>query len=158
MLLGLFEVLAQSDFALPVDAKRAITLTYLAEVCAELDDSTRAETLYQLLLPHRDVAILAPPCTLCCGAGAHYLGLLATTMSEWECAETHFRAALAMNEQLKAWPRLADTRFEYARMLLARDRKTDNVLASELRNMAIAAAERMGMGRLLRRTARFAVK
>jgi hypothetical protein len=62
-----------------------------------------------------------------------------------------------MNERLKAWPRLADTRFEYARMLLARDRKGDSVLASELRSMAIAAAERMGMGGLLHRKARLAV-
>src|SRR6516225_2366539 len=153
-----FEVLAQSDFALPVDAKRPITLTYLAEVCAELGDSLRAEKLYELLLPYRDAAILAPPCTLCCGAGGHYLGLLAATMSDWDSAERHFEVSLALNERLKAWPRLADTRFEYARMLLARDRKADNVLASELRSMAIAAAERMGMRRLLHRTARFAVK
>ena len=152
-----FEVLAQSDFALPVDAKRPITLTYLAEVCAELGDSLRAEKLYELLLPYRDAAILAPPCTLCCGAGGHYLGLLAATMSDWDSAERHFEVSLALNERLKAWPRLADTRFEYARMLLARDRKADNVLASELRSMAIAAAERMGMRRLLHRTARFAV-
>jgi class 3 adenylate cyclase/tetratricopeptide (TPR) repeat protein len=152
-----FEAMAQSDFALPMDAKRAITLTYLAEVCAELGDQLRAEKLYELLLPYRDVAILAPPNTLCCGAGAHYLGLLAATMSDWEGAETHFTAAIAMNERLKAWPRLADTRFEYARMLLARGRKGDSVLALELRSMAIAAAERMGMGGLLHRKARLAV-
>lgn len=152
-----FEAMAQSDFALPMDAKRAITLTYLAEVCATLGDSLRAEKLYELLLPYRDVAILAHLYTLCCGAGAHYLGLLAATMSDWEGAESHFKASLAMNEQLKAWPRLADTRFEYARMLAARDRKGDSVLASELRSMAIAAAERMGMGGLLHRRARLAV-
>ena len=152
-----FEALAQSDFALPMDAKRAITLTYLAEVSAALGDSRRAERLYELLLPYREVAILAAPFTLCCGAGAHYLGLLATTMSDWDRAETHFNASIAMNERLKAWPRLADTRFEYARMLLARDRKGDSVLASELRSMAIAAAERMGIGGLLHRKARLAV-
>jgi class 3 adenylate cyclase/tetratricopeptide (TPR) repeat protein len=149
-----FEAMARSDFALPMDAKRAITLTYLAEVCAELGDQLRAEKLYELLLPYRDVAILAPPNTLCCGAGAHYLGLLAATMSDWDGAESHFKASLAMNERLKAWTRLADTRFEYARMLLARDRKGDSVFASELRSMAIAAAERMGMGGLLHRRAR----
>jgi class 3 adenylate cyclase/tetratricopeptide (TPR) repeat protein len=152
-----FEAMAQSDFALPMDAKRAITLTYLAEVCAGLGDSLRAEKLYELLLPYRDLAILAGPATLCCGAGAHYLGLLSATMSDWDSAETHFKASLAMNERLKAWPRLADTRFEYARMLLARDRKGDSVLAAELRSMAIAAAERMGMGGLLHRRARLAV-
>ena len=150
-----FEVLAQSSFALPMDAKRAITLTYLAEVCAALGDSRRAAMLYELLLPYRDVAILAPPNVLCCGPGAHYLGLLAATMSDWDCAEAHFETSLAMNERLKAWPRLADTRFEYARMLLARNRTGDSVLASELHSMAFAAAERMGMGGLLHRKARF---
>lgn len=152
-----FEAMAQSDFVLPRDAKRAITLTYLAEVCAELRDSRRAKMLYELLLPYRDVAILAAPNTLCGGAGAHYLGLLAATMSNWDGAERHFKVALAMNERLKAWPRLAATQFEYARMLLARGRKEDSVPASELRSMAIAAAERMGMGGLLHRRARLAV-
>ena len=151
---ALFEALAQSDFALPMDAKRPITLTYLAEVCAGLGDSLRAERLYELLLRYRDVAILAPPVTLCCGAGAHYLGLLAAAMSDWDRAEAHFKVSVAMNEPLKAWPRLADTRFEYARMLLARDRKGDSVLASELRSMAIAAAERVGMHSLLHRKTR----
>jgi hypothetical protein len=40
-------------------------------------------------------------------------------------------------------------------MLLARGRNGDSVLAGELRAMAIAAAERMGMGGLLQRNAQF---
>jgi class 3 adenylate cyclase/tetratricopeptide (TPR) repeat protein len=148
-----FETLAESDFALPADAKRPITLSYIAEACADLGDAQRAEKLYELLWPHRDTAILAPPTTVCAGAAAHYLGLLAGTMGEWQKAEAHFEAAQAMNEKMKAWPRLANTRLAYARMLLARGRNEDRVHASELRSMAVAAAERMGMKSILQRNA-----
>jgi class 3 adenylate cyclase/tetratricopeptide (TPR) repeat protein len=148
-----FETLAESDFALPIDAKRSITLSYIAEACAELGDAVRAEKLYELLWPHRDTAILAPPVTVCVGAAAHYLGLLAGTMGEWHKAAAHFEAAQAMNEQMKAWPRLANTRLAYARTLLARGRNEDRLRASELRSMAVAAAERMGMKSILQRNA-----
>ncbi|TMJ24785.1 MAG: hypothetical protein E6G95_17480 [Alphaproteobacteria bacterium] len=148
-----FETLAESDFALPVDAKRSITLSYIAEACADLGDALRAEKLYELLWPHRDTAILAPPTTVCVGAAAHYLGLLAGTIGEWEKAVAHFEAAQAMNEKMKAWPRLANTRLAYARMLLARGRNEDRLRASELRSMAVAAAERMGMKSIIQRNA-----
>ncbi|HYD04928.1 MAG TPA: hypothetical protein VEC60_04345, partial [Reyranella sp.] len=148
-----FETLAESDFALPIDAKRSITLSYVAETCAELGDAQRAEKLYELMWPYRDTAILAPPTTICVGAAAHYLGMLAGTMGEWEKATAHFEAAQAMNERMKAWPRLANTRLAYARMLLARGRNEDRFRASELRGMAVAAAERMGMKSILQRNA-----
>jgi class 3 adenylate cyclase/tetratricopeptide (TPR) repeat protein len=149
-----FESFAAADFALPQDAKRQITLSYFAEVCAALGDAQRAERLHELLYAYRDVTMMVPPTTICSGATRHYLGILAATMDDWRTAEEHFREALALNERLKAWPRLAWTRFEYARMLLARGRKDDSVLATELRRMAVAAAERMGMGLLLQRNAK----
>ena len=153
-----FESFAAADFALPRDAKRQITLSYFAEVCAALGDARRAERLHELLYAYRDVTMMMPPHTLCTGATRHYLGMLAATMDDWRTAEEHFREALAFNERLKAWPRLAWTRFEYARMLLARDRKEDSILAAELRGMAVAAAERMGMGLLLQRNAKLEVR
>ncbi|HLG49833.1 MAG TPA: adenylate/guanylate cyclase domain-containing protein [Reyranella sp.] len=153
-----FESFAATDFALPQDAKRQITLSYFAEVCAALGDAQRAERLHELLYPYRDVTMMMPPHTLCTGATRHYLGMLAATMDDWRTAEEHFREALAFNERLKAWPRLAWTRFEYARMLLARGLKDDSVLAMELRKMAVGAAERMGMGLLLQRNAKLEVR
>ncbi|WP_428667326.1 ATP-binding protein [Reyranella sp.] len=148
-----FEILAESDFALPDDAKLALTLSYITEVCAELGDATRAEKLYELMWPYRDTALLAKPTTICVGAGAHFLGLLAGTMTDWDRAAMHFEAALVLNEKLKAWPRLAATRLAYARLLLARGRNQDRLFASELRGMAVAAAERMGMKSILQRDA-----
>jgi hypothetical protein len=146
-----FAAMAETGFALPLDVKRTITLSYLAEVCCRLDDRNNAERLYALFLPYRDLAVVVGPLTLCCGSVARFLGMLAATMRDWPAAEAHFEAALAMDERMKAWPWLAHTRFEYSRALLARDRKGDRVRAFELRNMALAAAERLGMGRLSRR-------
>ena len=56
-----------------------------------------------------------------------------------------------MDEKMKAWPWLAHTRHEYAAMLLARGRPQDRVRAEELRDMSLAAADRLGMGRLRQR-------
>jgi hypothetical protein len=36
--------------------------------CTRLGDADRAEKLYQLLLPYRDLALLVPIATICCGA------------------------------------------------------------------------------------------
>jgi len=146
-----FESIAESDFVLPLDSKRTVTLAYLAEVCARLRDGRRAEQLYGLLLPYRELAIVVPTHTLCCGAAARYLGMLSTTMGDWPSAERHFEAALAMEERMRAWPWLAHTRCEYADMLLARGWQQDTLRARELREMSLAAADRLEMGRLRQR-------
>jgi hypothetical protein len=39
-------------------------------VCARLGDAERAEQLYDLLLPYRDLALVVPTTTICCGANA----------------------------------------------------------------------------------------
>jgi hypothetical protein len=146
-----FDAMAGSDFALPVDTTRAVTLSYLAEVCSRLDDRDNAQRLYELMLPYRDLAIVVGQSTICCGAAARHLGILSATMRDWSSAEAHFEAALEMDERMKAWPWLAHTRFEYAQAMLARGRKQDKTRAGELRSMAMAAAERLGMGGLTRR-------
>jgi class 3 adenylate cyclase len=146
-----FEALAESGFALPLDSKRTVTLSYLAEVCARLGDAARAERIHELLLPYRDLAVVVPIHTICCGAAARYLGMLSTAMGDWSTAEGHFEAALALEERMKAWPWLAHTRCEYAAVLLARGRPQDRVRAGELRGMALAAADRLGMARLRQR-------
>ena len=65
-----FAEMAAAGFAFPADAKRSLTLSYLAEVCTRLGDALEAERLYEQLLPYRDNAILAPVATVCCGAAA----------------------------------------------------------------------------------------
>ena len=140
-----FEEIAATGFAFPIDAKRNLTLSYLAEVCARLGDADRAEQLYELLLPYRDVALVVPVATVCCGSNARYLGMLAGVMGDWAAAEEHFEAALEMDERLRAWPWLAHTKHEFALMLRARGRSGDQERGDLLLASAAASAERIGM-------------
>ena len=139
---------AAEGFNIPVDAKRNITLSYLAEICTRLADDERAQRLYDLLLPYRDLAVVVPVATVCCGANARYLGMLATVLGEWAAAEAHFEAALAMDERLQAWPWLAHTKHEFALMLRKRGRAGDRERADSLLATASASAERYGMAAL----------
>jgi tetratricopeptide (TPR) repeat protein len=140
-----FAEMASAGFAFPADAKRGLTLSYLAEVCTRLDDSLEAERIYEQLLPYRDNAILAPVATVCCGAAGRYLGMLARVKREWAAADEHFEAALEMDGRLHAWPWLAHTKHEFALALTARGRPPDQGRARLLLAEAAASAERLGM-------------
>ena len=144
----IFDELAATQFDFPIDAKRNITLSYLAEICTRLGDADRAEKLYQLLLPYRDLALLVPIATICCGATARYLGMLAGAMGDWAAAEQHFEASLDLDERLQAWPWLTHTKHEFALMLRARGRPGDCDRAAQLLAEAAASAERFGMAAL----------
>ncbi len=140
-----FEDLAAGGFSFPVDAKWSVTISYLAEVCARLGDVSRAQKLYDLLLPYRDVTIIAPVATVCCGSAARYLGMLAGVAGNWAVAEEHFEAALAVDEGLQAWPWLAHTQHEFALMLRARGRSGDRNRVVTLLAAAAQTAQRLGM-------------
>lgn len=140
-----FETMAAGGFAFPIDAKWTLTISYLAEVCTRLHDRHRAAQLYQLLLPYRDTTLIAPVSTVCCGAASRYLGMLAACIGDWEPAETHFEAALAMDERLEAWPWLAHTQYEFAVMLTARAGSGDAPRARRLLAAAAETAERLDM-------------
>jgi len=141
--------MTSSGLALPMDGKRTVTLSYLAEVCVRLGDVQRAEQVYDLLLPYRDIAVTVPIVTLCCGSAARYLGMLAGVLEHWDAAEEHFETALAMDERMKALPWLAHTQHQFARALITRARRADFARAKELRAAASATAERLGMAALL---------
>jgi tetratricopeptide (TPR) repeat protein len=143
-----FGEIAAAGLVVATDAKRNITLCYLAEVCARLADAERAEQLYELLAPYRDIAVVVPIATICCGSNARYLGMLASVIGNWADAEKHFEAALEMDEQLQAWPWLAHTKHEFALMLRARGRAGDRDRAEALLAAASASAERFGMASL----------
>jgi DNA-binding NarL/FixJ family response regulator len=69
-------------------------------------------------------------------------------MGDWEAAARHFDDALAREQRLKAPPLLARTRYEYAAMLLARNRLEDHARARDLLEHALATARERGMARL----------
>jgi len=149
-----FDDMAIAGFALPADAKRGLTLSYLAEVCVRLGDATRAEWIYQELSPYRDNTIIAPVATVCCGAAARYLGMLAGTMGDWSIAEEHFEAALMLDECIQAWPWLAHTQCEFAAVLQRRGRIDDVARANSLLGAAVKTAERLSMLTLQRQIGR----
>jgi AAA ATPase domain len=118
-----------------------------ALVAARLQEPVAAARLYQTLLPYRAQVIVGvmPHPVVCFGSASFYLGLLATVASSWAAAADHFEAAIAANDRLGAGPFLARTRYEYARMLLARGQADDRRRATELLNQALAEASTLGM-------------
>ena len=97
---GEFEHLAQHDFTdLPRDGLWVTCITYFAEVCAFLQDTARAATLYRLLSPYAGRNVIVGGAVACYGAASRYLGMLAATMARWDDAEQHFQEALANEHQ-----------------------------------------------------------
>ncbi|SAL77881.1 adenylate/guanylate cyclase [Caballeronia arvi] len=143
--------LAESEHGVPMDSKRLVTLTYLAEVAARLQNLKHAERIYSLLLPFRDQVVTVPVFTLCCGSAARFLGMLAHALGDWTAAEQHFEYALQMDERLRAWPWLAHSRHEYALMLAARNRIEDKARAQDLLSMAADVARKLKMFALVER-------
>jgi tetratricopeptide (TPR) repeat protein len=141
-----FEGLAANNFSdILRDANWLVSLVYLADVCMFLEDSGRAPLLYELLLPYQHNNVLIASGSACYGAASRYLGALAATLARWNEAERHFQDALAMNRRMGARPWLAHTEYQYARMLLSRDRPGDSDKAGSLLKDALNTARELGM-------------
>jgi len=145
-----FEGLAANDFSdIPCDMSWLVELSLLAEICACLRDTKRAQQLYRLLEPYATHCVVAPTATASNGAVSRHLGLLAATMERWGEAERHFEAALDMNARMGARPFVAHTQHDYARMLLARGGPGDQERAHELLGAARDTAQELGMSKLV---------
>jgi tetratricopeptide (TPR) repeat protein len=147
-----FEPVAARGFAaLERDNQWLIAMTNLADSCAFLGDAPRAAELRGLLLPYAGRNVVIVEGWACFGSADRPLGLLATTMGQWEDAETHFDAALELNARLGARPWLARTQHDYAQMLLARRQALDAERARELLWRALGTARELGMTTLAER-------
>lgn len=142
-----FERLAAKQFDLgpPSSGARSGSLVYLAEACAWLGDTARAEALYALLAPYAGGGIVFGAHVASLGSADRVLGMLARTMQRWDDAEMHFERAIAFDEASSGRPWLARSRFEYAGMLLARGQSGDAVRARALLDAALASARELGM-------------
>jgi tetratricopeptide (TPR) repeat protein len=140
-----FDLVAAQDFVNlhRVNGLNAL-LPWLAEVCAFLGDARRAQLLYEYLSPLANRNILGGP-RICFGPAAHALGLVATTLGEWEAAAEHFEAALRRSRQMQGAPAVASTQYEYARMLFRRDQHGDRQRLLGLASEAAATATTLGM-------------
>jgi hypothetical protein len=150
----IFDSLASKGFGfLPQDSLWVSTLTYLSEVCVYLADLDRSAILYELLLPYDGRAVVVGGATACYGAAGRFLGLLKTTMSDWDSAEQHFLGAMALDADMGAWPWLAHSQCDYADMLLRRGRAEDRTRAIALLDESLCAAKNMGMLYLAKKVA-----
>jgi tetratricopeptide (TPR) repeat protein len=135
----------EANFSFPVDAKRSTTLSYLADVCATLDDEASARMLYSLLEPYRKLTIMAGVVTVCYGSAGRFLGNLAGVWGDWDSAEEHFEDALRIDREMQAWPWLAHTQHDFARILRRRGRHDDIKLAGALVSESWETATRLEM-------------
>ena len=85
------------------------------------------------------------------GAVEHYLGLLAATMGHLDGAVRHFEAAMRLNARMGAACYLANSRYQYARVLRARGASGHHELADDHMGRAIASATALGIELQLRR-------
>jgi tetratricopeptide (TPR) repeat protein len=139
--------LAEQLPQLPRDGTWLAAVALASLLAAHLNEPQSAGGLSPLLLAYAGhiVAFTAPHPVVCLGSAAFYLGLLATVRSRWTEAAGHFETAIAAHERLEARPLLARTRYEFARMLLARGQATDRSRALGLLERALATADTLGM-------------
>jgi DNA-binding CsgD family transcriptional regulator/tetratricopeptide (TPR) repeat protein/KaiC/GvpD/RAD55 family RecA-like ATPase len=127
------------------------SLTYLADACAVVGDTELAELVYHELAPLAGGNVAIGQGVACYGAADRFLGLLATTLHEHECAIDHFERALELNREMGATTWVAHTLYAYGRMLLMRGTADDAERAPALVSSAATLAERIGMPTLLAR-------
>jgi class 3 adenylate cyclase/tetratricopeptide (TPR) repeat protein len=141
-----FERLTAHNFKdIPRDSLWMATMTFLADVCIFLGDKLRAAVLYNELSEFDGRNVIIGYEIVSYGALSRYLGTLATTLERWDDAIRHFEDALTMNARMEAWPWLAHTQFQYAKMLLVRRHSIDRERAFALLDAALATARRLGM-------------
>jgi DNA-binding CsgD family transcriptional regulator len=124
------------------------SLAYLADASTALGDAEMAAIVYPELEPLAGTTVMIGHLVACYGAADRYLGMLASTLGEWERADEHFERGAALNRRTGMLTWLAHTLYEHARAHLARghhDRA--GALLAEARSLA----EEIGLTLLLAR-------
>jgi eukaryotic-like serine/threonine-protein kinase len=117
----------------------------LAETCAFLADVPRAVEIYKFLLPYSGQNVVGGDGWFCFGPADRALGMLTTTLGDWEAAERHFEAAMDLNRRTRAPTWQVRTQLAYARMLLRRGDSGDVDRARDLLAVALDGARELGM-------------
>jgi len=126
-----------------------LNLQQLSETCTTLGDAQRAGVLYKQLSPYTGQNIVMGFCWGMTGSASRQLGMLAAVMERYDVAERHFEDALAFDQKMNARPWVAHDQYNYAKMLLARAAPGDRERALELLQLALDAAQDMGMKKLV---------
>jgi eukaryotic-like serine/threonine-protein kinase len=119
---------------------------HCSELCLFLDDKHAAQILYRLVLPYAGFNIggFATVSPSSHGPADRCLGLLATTLGQFDPAEKHFLAAIEQCERQGTPTFLFESQYNYADMLLRRDGPGDRAKARRLLAQAIGGARKIG--------------
>ncbi len=148
----IFERIAARNFEdVQQDANWTNFMYFAGYACVFLEDTTRAETLYRLLLPFAGIHAHTGAAFGYVGSLSFCLAKLATLLGNFADAEQHFEETSKGLESMRAWPWLAENEYDFARMLLIRGGGGDRQRALELLNRALERAQEIGMTRLLER-------
>jgi DNA-binding NarL/FixJ family response regulator len=132
----------------PRDTGTLTIVILAAEVCVYLGDAVRASQLYQLLKDYAGTTPIVDWGGPCLGSVDRLLGKLNTVMERWELAQTHFEAALVMDQKSESRVWLAHSRYAYAVMLHRRAQAGDLDRARVLLADALAESTALGMNAL----------
>lgn len=143
--------LARTGFAMPLDAKRSASLSFVAEVAVSLGDTEAAQAIYDLMLVYKNMTVTAGVATVSFGAATRYLGMLAAALGDFKRAAGHFEHALEMNAANGSRPWLAHTMAEYADLLLKIGTENAIQRSSSLSEEAWKIAVELDMVRLKKR-------
>ena len=153
-----FERLAASGFSsIRRDVSWLSAHVLLADVCASLEDSEKAELLYNALYPYGqrhaslDMYVSYGPVAL-------YLGMLAALTHKPEAAEAHYEDALHLSRLMGSRPWFARSQHCYARMLAARAQEGDLERAKTLNDASLAIARSLKMKDLEKKAVEFEVR
>jgi DNA-binding SARP family transcriptional activator/tetratricopeptide (TPR) repeat protein len=112
------EVVARAGLeTIPLDGDWMIAITLLADVATALNDTERAELVYELLLPFGQANVVIGLGAVCLGPTSRYLGRLALTMGRRADALEQLRQAIEANTALGAPVHLAHTQLDLAHAL-----------------------------------------
>ena len=140
------EAIAANDFSdVPRDMTWLFNMGRVSELVIMLGDARRAAVVYELLLPYADRCVVLGGFSANRGSVHRFLGGLGALQSRFDEAERHFEYALAVNARIRARIWVAHTQYDYARMLIARDRPGDREKAAVLATQALTTAREVGM-------------
>ena len=131
-------------------------VTRIAEVAAVCEHREYARILFERLEPFADQ--MPNGGSMVDGPVSHFLATLATTLGDFETADTYFAQAAAFNHRARAKFFDARTNFWWAKMLIARDAAGDADQAHTLLTAAHTAACEHGYRDIERRSAEVLAK
>jgi len=137
-----YNELVSDDFAaLDGDPEPLVTTSWLAGMMLRLEDSKRAEQLYERLGSYGDQFVIFNFALAARGSFAHPLGILARTAGRLEDAARHLAHAIEANRQIGAPLFEARARLDLAALLASRRDER----AIELERAACAALAALGV-------------